>query len=109
MVAVGEDAGERATLMVADLFPDRIGEKLVVAGGYLKKLLRVGDGEGLENDGIDEAEDGGVGSDSECERKDGDGSECGGGSEGAGGVAKVLREAVEHLGIMTPCVYDIRR
>ena len=55
------------------------------------------DGEGFQHDRIDQAEDRGVGSDAEGERKNRHGGESGTGAKGSKGVAKVLHIAVEHI------------
>jgi hypothetical protein len=59
------------------------------------------DRKALQNDRINQAENGGVGSDSKRKRQNCHGGESGTGAEGADGVAKVLKKGIEHIAIMT--------
>jgi hypothetical protein len=66
-----------------------------VAGGVLPQhgeFVGMGKGERAEDHGVDQAEDGAVGSDADGEDGDGDERESGRLTEDAGGVAKVLHE-----------------
>ena len=57
--------------------------------------LRVGDGEGLEQHGIHDAEDGGVGADAEGHDQDDGEGEAGRVSERAEGVSEIAQDALE--------------
>jgi hypothetical protein len=50
----------------------------------------------LENHRLDQAEDGSVGSDAESKREDCYGAEGGTFAQGAEGIAKVLKNCIEH-------------
>ncbi len=67
---------------------------VVAVAGEEDETLRLLDGEEAEEDLIEEAEDGGVGSDAEGERGDGDGGEDGGFGEGAEGEAEIADQSV---------------
>ncbi len=59
---------------------------------HLDHAIGVGIGEGFEEDGVDDGEDGGVGSDAEGEGCDGGEGEGGVGDEDAEGIAEVAEE-----------------
>ena len=92
-VAHGEE--ESAGLAVIDLFP-------IVGGDDEGEARGVGIRQGLEQDGIEHAEDGGIDADAEGERKEDDGGEGGGLSELADGEADISPERHVRL-------YDSRR
>ena len=90
-VRPGEDAREDV-LAVAHLFPDGVGEILLVAiHDDFDELFGMADRQHSEHDGVDQAEDGGVGADAQAERNDGYRGESGIAAEGAQSVAEILR------------------
>jgi hypothetical protein len=98
--AVGKYPG-KYILAIAKLLPDRVGEVLVLGHGDLEQSLRMADRQGLEKQRIDQAEDGGVRADSQRQRKDRDGGECGAAAQSAYRIANILHDGVEHFAIMT--------
>ena len=81
IIAPNEDPGENI-LLVAHLFPDRIGKLRVaiarrtrIQHAYKPQFVRPLHGEHPEHDRIDQAEDRRVGSNANSERDDGDGGE----------------------------------
>jgi hypothetical protein len=52
-------------------------------GAEVDQARRISEGEGMQDDGVDDAEDRGVGADAEGEGQDGDGGEAGIFAEGA--------------------------
>src|SRR5262249_56605626 len=67
---------------------------------HVDQLLWIGKRQRLEQDGVDDAEHGGVGADAERERQDGRQREAGLPDEGADAVAEVLNESVHAAGIV---------
>jgi hypothetical protein len=53
------------------------------------------DGHGPQHDGVDQAEDRGVGADSQSQREDGDGEETGAAAQRSQRIAQVLRQIGE--------------
>jgi hypothetical protein len=90
--------------MVADLFPHRVAERSAVpavesiraAGDInLNKLPRIGDRERAQADGVEEPEDGGVGSGSEGQRQDSDGCVAWRASQTAESVTQIARQILQ--------------
>ena len=99
--APGKSA-RKDVLMIVDLFPNCIGEiEIAVAAAgrvevrELDQFVGILSREHAKDDGVDEAEDGGVGADAERESEDGGGGEGWSFAEGAEGVANVLEERFE--------------
>ena len=88
-------AGEAVEMLVvvAQRRVHRIGEHAAVAAGDVGEAGRVADPQALEQRGVDEAEDGGVGADAEGEGQHGGHREAGLPAQHAGGVAHVLEES----------------
>ena len=104
--APGEDSG-KALLLGSDLFPLRIGGLRITAaeaaGAVFEvadfddgELLGMLDGDGAQADGVEELEDGGVGSNAEGERKNRDQGEAGIEKQEAEAVAGVLEKVLKH-------------
>ena len=93
----GELGGVLAEVLVEGAGED--GEAGLVAGDDAAGVVvakavecaRVGDGEGFEEDGVDQREDGGVAADSEGQGEQGDGGEAGVATELAEGEEKIVR------------------
>src|ERR1700732_2463462 len=102
-----ESVGLELVGFAAEFLEEGIGEELPAAVGESSdaaygcavaeeyELLGMGDGQGAEEDGVEQGEDGGVGSDAEGEREQGDGGEAGALEQAADAEANVLKEVVE--------------
>ena len=66
------------------------------ACGDLDELLRMGDREGLEDDRIDQAENGRISANAKRQRKNRHRGESRTGAKRPKGIAKILHEGVEH-------------
>jgi hypothetical protein len=82
VTAIGESSGKHV-LAVANLLPDRVGEISAVAAGHLEQLFGMGHRQRFENQGIDQAENGGIGADSQRQREDGHGGKSRTSAKGA--------------------------
>jgi hypothetical protein len=67
-----------------------------VAGVHLGEFRGFIDRERMEENGVDDGENGGVGADAEAEREDGDGGEAGAFEEVAESAANILTKILKH-------------
>src|ERR1700679_2627913 len=80
------------------MLPGGVGVATVsrIAHHHLEQFLGMAHRQRFQDYRVDQAENRGVGSDSEGERKNRGGSESGTSTQGAEGVAKILRKCIEH-------------
>ena len=93
---VDDGHGGEGTALLAPIEKIGIGNgnvaDLFVGFAHEDELRGVFERQRAEEDGVDDAEDGGIGADAESESEDGDGGEAGGFRERADGVFQVLQD-----------------
>ena len=96
--AIGDQSGEDliavAVILVVEIGLERVVGAVVERAVKFLELGSVADGQGTERDGIDEAEDRGVGADAERHRDDGEKGEAGTLEKLARAVAEILEKCL---------------